>query len=149
MEFNASHIRGILFVPATRPDRIHKALRSGADAAAGAGVPAFDGVRPDFGDEDGTGREARRVAAMGFARKLAIHPGQVPPIGAAFLPGAEAVARAERTIAAAARGGSGVTALGGKMTDAPVLRSASRVVAQAHRGAPTAVETFSGGRADA
>ena len=59
---------------------------------------------------------------------LAIHPGQVEIINAAFTPSAEEIAEAER-IVAAFDGGVGVASfLGGKMLDAPHLKQAQNVL---------------------
>ena len=63
---------------------------------------------------------------------LAIHPAQVPVINAAFTPSAAAIAQA-RAVADlfAANPGAGVLALDGKMLDAPHLKAAERILAQA------------------
>lgn len=69
-------------------------------AARAAGVPAFDGVYNALGDADGLATEARDGRAMGFTGKSLIHPDQIAPCHAAFAPGAQEVARAERLVAA-------------------------------------------------
>jgi citrate lyase subunit beta/citryl-CoA lyase len=101
-------------------------------AAHAAGVPAIETVFPDFRDIDGVAAYAARGARDGFAGMLAIHPAQVAPINAAFTPGADAVARARRIVAAfAASPGVGALALDGAMIDAPHLKQARALLARA------------------
>lgn len=100
-------------------------------AAAAAGIQAIDGVYTDFRDTPGLAREAKRARRDGFSGKLAIHPGQVPAINAAFTPSAAEVETARRIVAAfAASPGAGVTSLDGKMIDRPHLIQAQRVLAR-------------------
>jgi citrate lyase beta subunit len=95
------------------------------------GVVAIDGVWLDYKDDDGLRDEAARVAGMGFAGKIAIHPQQVPVINEVFTPSGQAIERAQRIVAAAA--GGGVTTLDGQMIDEPVVQAARRVVAVTER----------------
>jgi citrate lyase beta subunit len=101
-----------------------------AAAAGGAGIAAIDGAWLAYDDDEGLRCEADRVALMGFAGKLAIHPRQVPVINAAFTPSADAVVQAERIVAAASLKKDGVTTLDGRMIDGPVVRAAQRVIAR-------------------
>ena len=76
----------------------------------------------------------RRVAALGFDCKAAIHPSQVPVIHAAFRPAESEVARARALLQALEqRGadGAGAFLFEGRMVDGPVLAHARRVVARA------------------
>ena len=101
-------------------------------AAAAVGVPAIDTVYADFRDGEGFLRECVRAARDGFAGKLAIHPAQVPIINEAFTPSPDAIAHAERVVAAfAASDGAGVTSLDGRMLDKPHLIAAQRLLARA------------------
>jgi citrate lyase subunit beta/citryl-CoA lyase len=101
-------------------------------AAHAASVPAIETVFPDFRDIDGVAAYAARGARDGFAGMLAIHPAQVAPINAAFTPGAVALARARRVVAAfAASPGVGALALDGAMIDAPHLKQAQALLARA------------------
>ncbi len=102
------------------------------------GVVAIDGVWLDYKDDDGLRDEAARVAGMGFAGKIAIHPQQVPVINEVFTPSGETIERAQRIVAAAAATGGGVTTLDGQMIDEPVVQAARRVVAVAERVAAIA-----------
>ena len=102
--------------------------------AAAAGVDAIDTVFTDFRDGEGLVREAHAARRAGFVGKLAIHPGQVAPINAAFTPDAAEIAHAERVVAAfAANPGLGTVGLDGRMVDMPHLKQARRVLAMAGR----------------
>ncbi|MGA2779594.1 MAG: CoA ester lyase [Steroidobacteraceae bacterium] len=101
-------------------------------AAHAAGVPAIETVYPAFRDLDGLALFAARAARDGFGGMLAIHPAQITAINAAFTPSAEAVARAQRIIAAFAQDPDrGVIDLDGAMLDAPHLKQAHALIARA------------------
>ena len=103
-------------------------------AAAAAGVPAIDTVDTEFKDVAAIERRARASRRQGFAGKLAIHPGQLAPIHAAFSPSDDEVRWAERVLAAfRAAPGTGAVAFEGGMLDKPHLRQAERVLAAASR----------------
>lgn len=102
-------------------------------AATAAGASAIDTVHTDFRDLDGLAAECKKAARDGFDAKLAIHPDQVPIINAAFTPTPDAVARAERIVAAFADADTGVTSLDGNMLDVPHLKAAKRLLARAGR----------------
>lgn len=100
-------------------------------AASSAGVPAVDTVYPDFRDEAGFRADCMEAERDGFTAKMAIHPAQVPVINEVFTPSPEAVADAEKVVAAfQAAGDPGVLAIDGKMYDRPHLRLAERVLAR-------------------
>jgi len=121
----------------TEPYRLARSLCLFASAAAE--VDAIDTVHADFRDLDGLARECEAAARDGFAGKLAIHPDQVPVINEAFVPSPEAVAEAERIVAAfAGAGDAGVIALNGRMLDRPHLKAAERLLARASRIGPKA-----------
>lgn len=97
--------------------------------AVAAGVQPVDGVFADFRDSDGLRLEAEAAAREGFTGKLAIHPGQVAVINAAFTPSPAEVSHAEAIVAAfEAQPGAGVLSVGGKMVDRPHLIQAQRVL---------------------
>lgn len=101
-------------------------------AAHAAGVAAIDTLYADFRDEDGLSASSREARGEGFSGRLAIHPAQVAPINAAFLPSADEVAFARRVVAAFAEAGdAGTIGLDGKMLDKPHLEQARKVIAQA------------------
>ena len=102
--------------------------------AHAAGVPAIDTVFPAFRDADGLARYAARAARDGFTGMMAIHPGQIDAINAAFTPSAEAVAHARAVIDAfAANPEAGALQLDGKMIDAPHLKQARLLIERADK----------------
>lgn len=106
-------------------------------AAASTGIAAIDTPWLDLADAAGAGREAERARALGFRGKLAIHPSHVGPINAAFTPTEAEVAEAREIVAAfddAAKAGSGVTVVRGRMIDRPLVLAAREVIARAERG---------------
>lgn len=113
----------------TEPNRLVRNLT--LFGAAAAGVAAIDTVYTNFRDADGLRAECEAAARDGFSAKLAIHPDQVDVINAAFTPSSDAVAQAERVVAAFAEAnGAGVIALDGKMFDRPHLKAAERLLAR-------------------
>ena len=101
-------------------------------AAAAAGVQPVDGVFADFKDEEGLRVEAEAAAREGFTGKLAIHPGQVAIINAAFAPSTDDIAHAKAIVAAfAAEPDAGVLSVDGKMVDRPHLVQARRTLERA------------------
>jgi citrate lyase subunit beta/citryl-CoA lyase len=100
--------------------------------AHAAGVPAIDTLHADFRDDDGLSRKARAARADGFSGMLAIHPGQVPIINAAFTASEAELAGARAIVAAfAANPGAGTLALEGQMLDQPHLVLAKRLLGEA------------------
>ncbi len=102
-------------------------------AAASADVDLIDVPFLDLDDMAGLEREARASAALGFTGKAAIHPKQIAVINDCFSPGAAAVDRARRIVAAFAEGDSGLVLIDGKLIEKPVLRSMQRIIAIADR----------------
>ncbi len=104
--------------------------------AAAAGIPAIDTVYTDFRNSDGLRESCRRARADGFAGKLAIHPDQVAVINEAFTPEEAEVRWAREVLATFAEGsGDGALSLHGKLLDAPHLKQAERILAQAAQSA--------------
>ena len=106
------------------------------NAARAAGVQAIDSVYGDVGDVEGLERWAVRSRAMGFEGMGCVHPRQIEPIHRAFVPSAAEIEKALRIVQAfqaAEESGLGVVSLGSKMIDAPVVKRALRLVAQARR----------------
>jgi citrate lyase subunit beta/citryl-CoA lyase len=99
--------------------------------------PPIDGVSVEFNDEALMTADARRSRQLGFGGKLCIHPRQVAPVNAAFLPTAAEREWAQRVLAAFEASGGAATALDGKMIDKPVVDRARRIILepQAQRGA--------------
>ncbi|WP_408589230.1 HpcH/HpaI aldolase/citrate lyase family protein [Novosphingobium sp.] len=94
-------------------------------AAHALGVAAIDTLHADFRDEAGLKAAAEAARADGFSGMLAIHPGQVPIINAAFAPTAAELAHAQAIVAAfAANPDVGTLQIDGRMIDQPHLRQA-------------------------
>lgn len=108
------------------------AARSALVQAAACGrVATFDVPYLSISDAEGATAETRRVRALGFTGKLAIHPAQVEPIRAAFRPTAAEVEHAHKVLAAMDAAQGGAAQVDGKMIDLPVALAARRIVALA------------------
>jgi citrate lyase subunit beta/citryl-CoA lyase len=101
-----------------------------ASAAAGLAGPV-DGVTGDVRNHERLTADVEASAAIGFAGKLCIHPGQVAPAAAALAPSPEDVAWAARVLAAADSSDHGVVIVDDRMVDAPVIARAQRIQASA------------------
>lgn len=100
-------------------------------AATSASVIAVDAVYTDFRDLKGLESESVEAARAGYSAKCAIHPDQIEAINRVFTPSAEALAWANRIIAAFdASPGAGVVSIDGKMIDMPHLKNARRLLAR-------------------
>lgn len=100
--------------------------------AVAAGVQPVDGVFADFRDEKGLRAETEAARREGFTGKLAIHPGQVPVINAAFTPAPDEVGRAQAVVDAfSANPEAGTLSVDGRMIDRPHLEQARRVLQRA------------------
>jgi citrate lyase beta subunit len=102
--------------------------------AAAYDLEAIDLVFTDLNDIDGLINEARQGMQMGFSGKQIIHPNQVKPVQEVFTPSDEAIAQALRlldTFNTHQQAGQGAFALDGKMIDAPVIKSAKRILERA------------------
>jgi citrate lyase subunit beta/citryl-CoA lyase len=99
--------------------------------AHAAGVAAIETVYPDIADLDGLAAYATRGRQDGFSGMMAIHPGQIAPIHAAFRPAEAEIARARRIVEAfAANPDAGTLQLDGRMIDAPHHKEALRLLSQ-------------------
>ena len=98
--------------------------------AAAAGVAPIETVYPAYKDIDGLAAYAGRARRDGFTGMMAIHPGQVPVINAAFTPSEAELAHARAVVAAfEAHPEAGALALDGRMIDRPHLVQAQRLLA--------------------
>jgi citrate lyase beta subunit len=104
-------------------------------AAAAAGIPAFDVPFLDIHDAAGLSKETQLVKALGYSCKLAIHPAQIAPINAVFTPDSKELERAERIVAAFEQAHGGACQVDGRMVDVPVVKAAQRTVALGDRKA--------------
>ena len=115
-------------------DGLHHARGRLVNAAKAAGVQAWDVPHIDLADTAGLADETRRVLALGFDCKTAIHPQQLAAIHAAFLPTPAELDWARTLLQAVPAGdASGAFLFQGRMVDAPLLRKAQRIVERAAR----------------
>jgi citrate lyase beta subunit len=99
------------------------------NAARAAGVQAWDVPHVDIRNLDELALETRRVLALGFDCKSAIHPTQIAVIHAACAPTPAELAWAELLVEAVPEGQfSGAFLYQGRMVDAPLVRKARRIV---------------------
>jgi citrate lyase beta subunit len=100
-------------------------------AAASAGIPAWDVPFLDFRDAQGLKRETEAAKSLGYGCKLAIHPAQIATINSVFSPTPNELDRAKRVVSAFEAAHGGACQVDGKMVDVPVVKAARRTVALA------------------
>lgn len=109
-------------------------------AARASGVQALDGPYAVLGDEAGLRASAERSRRIGYDGKWAIHPEQLPLLGAVYSPREAEVARAEEILDAldeAERNGRrGAVRSSGEMVDAASRQLALRTLRRAGRVGP-------------
>ena len=101
-------------------------------AARASGRLILDGVYNDVRDPAGFEAECLGARRLGFDGKTLIHPAQVEPCNRVFSPSRMELERARRVVQAfeqAARAGSGVATLDGRMIESLDADSARRVLA--------------------
>ena len=121
-------------VPGYPGDGWHHVLGRVLVAARAAGLQAVDGPYAVIDDEEGLVAAAERSRALGYDGKWSIHPRQVAPLNAVYGVPADALARAERVLAAhaaATAGGAGAATLDGEMIDEATRAMAERLVERA------------------
>lgn len=102
--------------------------------AAAFGLQAIDMVYIDFTDTTGLRTQANQGLHLGYDGKQVIHPGQVDIVQNIFTPDEETIAKAFKILAAYAdyqEVGQGVFSMDGRMIDAPVVKSAQKVIDRA------------------
>lgn len=112
-------------------DQWHFALSKMVTACRAYGLRAIDGPFGDISDTQGFLDAGRRVAALGYEGKWAIHPSQVEGANQIFTPSEDEGNKARRILEAledAAAAGRGAAQLDGKMIDAASARMAENVV---------------------
>jgi citrate lyase subunit beta/citryl-CoA lyase len=85
----------------------------------------------DFKDSAGFARALERSRRGGFQGRLCVHPDQLAPVNAAYLPSADELARAERIVAAfrqAEARGEAAVQVDGQMVDYPVAYRAQALI---------------------
>ncbi len=104
------------------------------NGARAAGVQPLDTVFSDVNDTAGLRESVLEAKGLGFVGKGCIHPRQINEVHEAFAPDEAEVAKATCIVLAfeeAEAQGLGVVSLGSKMIDAPVVKRALAMVAQA------------------
>ncbi|MFF2319283.1 HpcH/HpaI aldolase/citrate lyase family protein [Arthrobacter sp. NPDC058097] len=92
-----------------------------------AGLPAPIASPPlSIQDPEGIETGARRLRSLGLTAQLCIHPAQVEPIHAGFLPSDELLVWAQNVLTSDA----GAAQIDGQMVDKPVRDRAKRILAQ-------------------
>jgi citrate lyase subunit beta/citryl-CoA lyase len=112
-------------------------------AAHAAHVEALDGIFADFRDAEGLRADTAAARRLGYTGKMVIHPAQIAPVHAAFAPGPEEIAHAQRVVDAfeeARSRGAGIVVVDGAMVDRPVVLRAQRTLAIAARSRPAGAE---------
>jgi citrate lyase beta subunit len=104
-------------------------------AAASAGIAAFDVPFLKIHDLEGLRQETEAAKALGYSCKLAIHPAQIAIINAVFTPTPDQVATARRIVTAFQQAAGGACQVDGRMVDVPVVKAARRTAALADREA--------------
>jgi citrate lyase subunit beta / citryl-CoA lyase len=101
------------------------------NAAASAGIQAFDSVYSDVSNMDGLKENVKASKALGFVGMGCIHPRQVAIINNGFSPEPAEIEKAQEIVLAyeeARQKGSGVIAIGSKMIDLPVVKRALHTI---------------------
>jgi len=101
------------------------------NACKAAGIQAIDSVYSDVEDVAGLRRTALKSRALGFEGMGCIHPRQIETVRKVYQPLQEEVDMARKIVLAfeeAGRNGNGVTTLGSRMIDAPVVKRALRTI---------------------
>lgn len=125
---------------APEPDLLAGPKQALVLAARAAGVLPLGlvGTIAHYSDPDAFAATVERSRRLGFTGASAIHPSQVPLLNTGFAPSPEAVAHAERLVAAyeqAQARGLGAIEFDGSMIDEPVAERARNLLTQAARHA--------------
>lgn len=100
-------------------------------AARAAGIDCIDTVFSNLNDMEGFRREVELIKKLGFDGKSIINPRQIEIVNEVFTPSQKDIDKAVAIVGAlheAARRGSGVIALNGKMIDKPVVIRAQHTI---------------------
>lgn len=93
-------------------------------AAAANGKKALDGIWPDIQDNVGLVDDTRRMKAIGFHGRVAIHPKQIRGIHIGFLPTDTELTMARKIVKAFDDAGRNAIQVNGKMVDQPIYDAA-------------------------
>lgn len=98
-----------------------------ASRIAGIAAPV-DGVSTAIDEPESVQVDTIRARRLGFGAKLCIHPKQIAPVHAGFLPSQQDIDWARRVLKAAALANGAAVALDGKMIDRPVILKAEKIL---------------------
>lgn len=110
-------------------DALYQVRASIVAACAVAGCASIDAPFLDTVDHAGLEEETRRVRAMGFGGRAAIHPAQIDAINRIFTPTEAELSKAEKIAAAFAAAEGGVALHEGRLVEKPVNDAAARLLA--------------------
>lgn len=99
-------------------------------AAAANGKRALDGIWPDMHDTNGLIEDTRRLKAIGFCGRVAIHPKQIEGISLGFAPTTGELEYALEVVEAFEGSGGSAIQVRGKMVDKPIYDSAISLLEQ-------------------
>lgn len=104
-------------------------------AAATAGLALLDIPYLNLKDPNDARliEETKRVKALGYTGKTAIHPKHIAPIIQTFNPSNEEINQAKRIVEIYENAGGKVCEIDGKMIDVPIYRSAKRILTLAKK----------------
>ena len=115
---------------------VHAGMFAVRLASAETGRFAYDSAFPDLADEEGFRREAEQARKLGYVGKSCVHPKQVALANDVFHIDERDLLAAQRIVAAAkdaAESGRGAFLLDGRMIDAPSIKRAEALLADANR----------------
>ena len=96
------------------------------------GIAALDGVHNSINDDAGLSAACEQARDFGFDGKTLIHPSQIAPCHAAFVPSEDEIAAAKRVLTAfAEEPGKGALLLDGRMVEKLDADIAERLIARA------------------
>ena len=117
-----------------RPDRanLHYIMSEMVLVARAYGLVVLDGVHNSITDEAGFAAACQQARDFGFDGKTLIHPSQIGPCHAAFIPSQDEVEAAKRILAAFAENpGKGALSVDGRMVEQLDADIAMRTIARA------------------
>lgn len=97
-------------------------------AAASANIDLIDVPYIDLKDTEGLLDETRKVRALGYTAKAAIHPNQVNTIHQAFMPNEQQIAFAQNVMNAVDGPDAGAVVVNGRMVDRPIIIASQRIL---------------------
>jgi len=97
-------------------------------AAANANINMIDVPYIDLKKPEGLSDETRKVRALGYTGKAAIHPNQIKNIHDAFMPSQQQVLFAQEVINAVDGPDVGVVVVNGRMIDRPIILASQRIL---------------------